>query len=253
MKYLAIGNSFSVDSLEFLYDVLTSSGEKDVVLSVMYIGGCSLDMHAQNAEGDLPAYEQFINCSGEWECIPNRKLSDALSQGEWDVVSLQQQSGASGNPEKFGKLPSLIEYVKKFQPKAKLFWNMTWAYPTGSNVEFDFDRYGRDRNVMYRAITQTAQEFVLKNHSFDGFFPTGTAVENAWQTYGDGLYRDGLHLGYGVGRFLAAMTLGRVLTGRSPSFGRLPVGVTEEDVRVCSACVEHAVRNPFAVTEKEGV
>lgn len=46
MKILAIGNSFSQDATRYLQDIAASAGENLFVRN-LYIGGCSLEMHAK--------------------------------------------------------------------------------------------------------------------------------------------------------------------------------------------------------------
>ena len=65
LRVLAIGNSFSRDAVEQnLHELGTADG---VVLIVgnMYIAGCSLERHYNNAVGDAAAYE-YCNLHGLW-------------------------------------------------------------------------------------------------------------------------------------------------------------------------------------------
>ena len=59
MKVLCIGNSFSVDMAEYAYHIAKSLGIKEVHLGNMYIPGCSLDTHADNARKDASAYTYY--------------------------------------------------------------------------------------------------------------------------------------------------------------------------------------------------
>ena len=54
MKILAIGNSFSQDATRYLQDIAASAGENLFVRN-LYIGGCSLEMHAKNITENAPA------------------------------------------------------------------------------------------------------------------------------------------------------------------------------------------------------
>ena len=56
VRILAIGNSFSEDAVEqHLYDLAKEEGVP-VIIGNMYIGGCSLERHVNNARNDAPAY-----------------------------------------------------------------------------------------------------------------------------------------------------------------------------------------------------
>ena len=45
IKILAIGNSFSIDALEYLYQILSDAGVENIVIANLYKSGCSIDMH----------------------------------------------------------------------------------------------------------------------------------------------------------------------------------------------------------------
>ena len=44
LKILTIGNSFSDDTMQYLYKVAKSAGVEKIKLGNLYIGGCSLDL-----------------------------------------------------------------------------------------------------------------------------------------------------------------------------------------------------------------
>ena len=71
VKILAIGNSFSVDALEqHFYDLAKAEG-KTVVVGNLFIGGCSLQRHLDNAINDKPAYSYRKICSDGQFVITN--------------------------------------------------------------------------------------------------------------------------------------------------------------------------------------
>ena len=49
IKILAIGNSFSIDAMEYLWHILRAGGVEEVVLGDLFIGGCPVDLHAQTS------------------------------------------------------------------------------------------------------------------------------------------------------------------------------------------------------------
>ena len=56
IKILAIGNSFSSDATEYLWNMLDAAGIEEVVIGNLYIGGCSLDTHWSNMSSNSGAY-----------------------------------------------------------------------------------------------------------------------------------------------------------------------------------------------------
>ena len=57
IKILTIGNSFSEDAVEqHLHDIAKADGVK-VIIGNMYIGGCSLERHLNNAKDNKAAYK----------------------------------------------------------------------------------------------------------------------------------------------------------------------------------------------------
>ena len=57
VRILAIGNSFSEDAVEqHLHDIAAADGV-EVIIGNMYIGGCSLQKHLNNARKNKPAYK----------------------------------------------------------------------------------------------------------------------------------------------------------------------------------------------------
>ena len=213
MKILAIGNSFSDDCTAFLSDVATAQGESDWIVGNLYIGGCSLETHWENAKKNAKAYEYRKYRGGDFTNTPETSLSEGLADEVWDVITMQQASGDSGIAESYGALRELFPYVVRAARGAKILWNMTWSYAPESDHPH-FSRYGCDSERMYRAIVQAVRSQIEGGSlAFDGIIPTGSAVESARLILGDSLTRDGYHLS-DTGRRLAALTWYRALTGR---------------------------------------
>lgn len=178
LKILTIGNSFSDDTMEYVYWIAKNVGVKEVKLGNLYIGGCSLDLHASNAKGDKSAYEYRTNSTGSWSTTKNFKMSTAIQSENWDYISLQQASGSSGVESTYGNLPYLIDYVQELCPEAKVVWNMTWAYQQDS-THGEFPKYGKNQMIMYNAILGTVAKKVIPESEIYTVIPTGTAIQNA--------------------------------------------------------------------------
>ena len=56
IKILAIGNSFSVDAMEYLYGMLVDLGYEEIVLGNLYTAGCTRESHATNFQENSASY-----------------------------------------------------------------------------------------------------------------------------------------------------------------------------------------------------
>lgn len=249
LKILSIGNSFSVDSQEWLYQIAKSIGVKRVVLGNLYIGGCTLATHLSNARNDASAYTYYTNEDGSWMTNENYQIDTAVMSENWDYITFQQASGYSGLADTYDDLQSLIDIVEPLCPKAKLVWNMTWAYQTGS-THVDFVNYGNNQTTMYTSIVNAVQTKILTNDDIDRVIPVGTAIQNARTSYlGDALTRDGFHLTYGVGRYIAGLCFAYGMTGLPiDSISYKAEGVTGGEKMVALEAVKNAFQNPYQVT-----
>lgn len=103
LHILAVGNSFSVDGLHYLYQMAESAGY-DVVIGNLYKSGCDLKTHWSNLESGKTAYKYYKVSDanqGAWGTTPNATITQALEDEQWDVITLQQASGSSGVPESY--------------------------------------------------------------------------------------------------------------------------------------------------------
>ena len=260
---LMIGNSFSADAIEYIADIAMSAGQQEVYLGNLYIGGCSLATHAQNAKSNADNYYYFLNKNGKWsrstDSFPEDKkdhsILEAIQSHSWDYVCLQQVSGYSGDPSSYtDHLSYLINYVKKYAPNAKIVWHMTWAYQQDSTHP-DFVRYNRKQQTMYNAIVSTVQDLIVPNEAFTAIIPAGTAVQNARTSYlGDTLTMDGYHMARPIGRYLVGLSFVRQLTDLNlEDVTFLPAGMTEEQKKIAIESVENAYQKPFEVTPSQYV
>lgn len=250
LKILTIGNSFSDDSMEYVYQIAQACGIEKVRLGNLYIGGCPLSTHVMNAENDSAAYDYRTNSSGAWSTRGAYKMSDAIRSENWDFISLQQASGSSGMADTYSDLAYLADYVRGLaNTDAKLVWNMTWAYQQNSN-HGEFPKYNRDQTTMYRAIVSAVKTTVVTDSRIAMVIPTGTAIQNARTSYvGDTLTRDGYHLTIDFGRYIAGLTFVHKLCGVPiDNIRYAPAGVDEDARKIAVESVNNAVATPFEVT-----
>lgn len=215
MKILSIGNSFSQDStalLQLLTDKITARN--------LYIGGCSLDMHAANIENDAAKYELQEN--GEKMQNALIGVKEALISDKWDYITVQQVSGRSGVYESFYPyLGELLDYVRKYSD-AEIVLHETWSYEIGSGHP-DFAIYNSDREQMAQAIKETYEKVSAKENL--RIIRVGEAVQNLrakpsfdYKNGGLSLTRDGFHLSLSYGRLLAASVWCKFFTGEIPQY-----------------------------------
>lgn len=251
LKLLTVGNSFSDDAMEYVWQIASALGLKKIELGNLYMGGCSLAMHRENALSGTEVYEFRTNTDGVWR-TENKALAYGVTFNDWDFISLQQASPFSGREETYNEdLRFLIDFIKRRakNTKMKLVWHMTWAYPETSEHEA-FLSYGKNQNTMYEMIVKTVQKKILPINDFATVLPSGTAIQNARTSFlGDSLNRDAIHLSMPLGRYIAGLTLTKALTGADISrVAYVSEGISEEEKVVAIESAENACRQPFAVT-----
>ncbi len=216
MKLLSIGNSFSQDAQRWLHDAAEINGFELESVN-LYIGGCSLETHWENVVHNNAFYDLERNGIATGEKI---SIADALRLTDWDVITVQQVSQLSGIPESYHPyLDNLTAFVREQKPNAKLYFHQTWAYEIDSTHE-GFALYEKDQKLMYDRIISTTTQ--MAEHIGAEILPVGTAVqyirenipEFDYKNGGMSLNRDGFHLSLDYGRYIAAVTWLRVLSGK---------------------------------------
>lgn len=204
LKVLAIGNSYTVDALTYLYDIAKADGVEQITLGNLYIGGCSLEMHNNNAKTGAADYIYYKNTDGNWTETPNATILQGIQDEAWDVIVLAQQSMNAGIPSSFdGHLEELVSFVRqnRTNPDCQLAWHMTWAYPEGSTYE-NFAPFNYDELTMYNAITSSVQQKVLPIGEFSIVIPSGTVIQNGRACFGERFSRDRWHHLSDFGKFM---------------------------------------------------
>lgn len=251
IKILAIGNSFSNDAVnQNLWDLAAADGQT-FIIGNLYIGGCPLDKHWRNAEGDLPAYVYHkISADGTLVSTKGYKISTALADEKWDVVVFQQKSGLSGIVDSYEPyLGNLYEYVKYRVPKkCRFMFHQTWAYRSNSTNP-DFVKYDRSSGKMYKAIMEASSE-ICKKYSFE-VIPGGTTVQNLrGSEIRENVTRDGYHLNDPIGRYALACAWYEAISGRTCVGNPYAPAVTEPWMKeICQAAAHAAIEKPFEKTK----
>ena len=206
---LCIGNSFSWDAVE--QELVPLCDEKNVQVEIhnLYYGGCSLQQHAEFLLKDTAAYSHRVCTNAEPRVIKDTiSLRQALQDGDYDYISLQQASHDSGIRSTYEPwLSMLIDTVRAYQPNARICWMQTWAYSQDAKHP-DYPRYHCNQQEMWDSIVDcTPKQLPV--------IPCGAAIQLARQTkLGDSLCRDGYHLNYVYGRYTAACVWYEMITGK---------------------------------------
>lgn len=251
IRILAIGNSFSQDAAESYLDDLAKADGVRLIVGNMYIGGCSLETHWNNALGNLAAYSYRKITEGDTVVLASQTLRTAIADENWDIITFQQVSQSSGQLSTyFPYLTNLLQQVKSLatNPNVKFAMHQTWAYASNS-THSGFANYNNNQEQMYRAIVETVNNAAAQV-SIDIVIPAGTAIQNARSSYvGDNFCRDGYHLSYGIGRYTAACTWYEKLLNR-PVVGNTykPVGMSDVEVEIAQYAAHCAVIKPNDTT-----
>jgi|LSQX01.2.fsa_nt_gb hypothetical protein len=252
IKVLAIGNSFSVDAVENYLHELGQAEGVTFIIGNLYIGGCSLERHWLNAQGNKADYSyRKINRAGEKTTIMNVSLIQGITDEEWDYISFQQNSPNSGLLDTyFPYLIQLTAYTKEHckNSQVKFVFHQTWAYANDSDHK-EFPRYNKNQKQMYESIMKASSRAAIKA-GIETIIPSGTAIQNGRSSFiGDRFCRDGYHLNLDIGRYTAACTWFESLTGKSVvgnSF--VPHAVTPLEAVTVQRAAHEAVLKPFKVT-----
>lgn len=252
IRILAIGNSFSEDAAEDYLDDLARAADVKVIIGNLYIGGCSLETHWNNALNNSANYEyRKIDIHGNKTKTKDYKLIDAITDEKWDYITFQQASPYSGQYDTFFPfLPNLVKYTKEHStnPDVQFALHMTWAYAQNSTHQ-GFANYDNDQMTMYNAITY-ANYWAAEDAGIETIIPSGTAIQNGRTSIlGDTFCRDGYHLNLKYGRYAAACVWLEKLLGIPAADNTfMPEGMSEEEANIAKAAAHYAVKHPFDIT-----
>ena len=281
LRVLAITSSFGKNTTELLYEILTAEGYEDVTVARLYSSGGTLKEHAENAENDNGYYqytvlnkEYYEKNNGKWEVLaedykvtkePGYKISDALTEENWDIIFVQQSAAHSPQLNTYSnyidRLMAALAVQNPNHANTKYIWNMTWAYQS-DHVDDVFSRYNYDQMTMYQSCVKAVQQKVVHRTDFDAIIPSGTAIQNARTSYiGDTLTTDGRHAN-GLGRAIAGYTLYATITGQpldeiqltaientDPTYDIDRIDLTVGEKAIIKESVNNALATPFQVTE----
>ncbi len=243
IKVLAIGNSFSEDAVEnYLYELAAAQGDS-LVIGNAYIGGCSIDRHVNNLKTGNAAYAFRKIVGGKKTDTKKSRLDSIIVNEPWDIITLQQASPLSGQPESCANLGELKRMVLELATNrnVEIVWHLTWAYPQKSRSGA-FKNYEGSQEIMYKAIVNTAKQ-VLPSVGIRRCIPSGITIQLAREDLGDCMNRDDIHLSNSLGRFAAACTWCEFLTDKSVIYNSYwPNDISGYDVKVIHKAAHNALK-----------
>ena len=264
LRVLSIGNSFSIDANLILPQVVVDAGvpRDNFVLYATIYAGASLEYWDNMYTTDTPLpYVHYMG--GKLLRLEDKEwtLRTLLQSQPWDVVVIQQASALSTNHKSFQPyMNRMIEYIRQDCPNkhVRIGWQLTWSYPQTATS-------GPVYEEGWRKIAMIANQ-KCHDAGIDFIIPSGTAIQNARTTElgenSNDITRDGLHLSFGVGVYIAAMTWYESIF--RPIYGKSIIGVpvskaikdcdrgkegfqeiTDENYLICQQCVKEAVSDPL--------
>ena len=275
INILLFGHSYGVDSTEYLPELAVSAGMENVYIGRFIKGNCSLEEH----------YAYFLADSTKKyaECLPgktkfnkvDRTVREAVSGTRWDYVIFQNSLENEGRYETAQPwLNRLVEYVLTTQKECfdnvpVIGWNMFWpisrlnedGHHKLSTYRLSF--YGNSSDQMWNAYLAETKR-LSKDTGINFIIPTGTAVMNARRTGlntvdAKELTRDGDHLSYDLGRYVAACAVYEKIL--APISGKSVLGnewrvvkktlpeMTDKTATILQRCAVAAVEKPFKLSK----
>lgn len=206
IRLLVIGNSFSVDAVAYLPELLKGNGIS-YTIGVVYFSGQGLDAHINAFDnGYAHEYYEYNSDIGYWQRLENSSTKSILDRMEWNAIFFHEVSNNSTN------LPSIKKSLKQLLKKVDDYvgygthfgYILTPAYGTQSS--------GYDA-TMWDGINEVGK-YLLDVKEIDFIVPIHTAIQNArtnavLQAFGADLMASASdrHIEDGVGRYIEACTM----------------------------------------------
>ncbi|MCQ2313341.1 MAG: DUF4886 domain-containing protein, partial [Paludibacteraceae bacterium] len=230
---------------------------KKAIVGYPYLGGCWQSRHVQNYKNDTKAYNYYkIDEEGNMTSTGanGASLKQAITDEPWDYVFIQSDHDSTGIVKSY--MPYIKEIMAAVQTSCsnkdvKIGMYMTWAYDSTS-TRSAFAWYNNDSQTMYDSIINATQIVMdYADVTVDMLIPAGTAIQNARTSYkGHTMNRDGYHLNYDYGRYIASLCYYSRIFGEDPkNVVYKPTAIDDYCADMCRAAAHAAMENPFEVTD----
>ncbi len=245
MKILSIGNSFSHDTM-YLLPMIAKNLGIDGIFANLYIGGCTIGYHYINAIDNLPVYHYYINSGEEWKDRKRVRISEAIASEDWDWINIQHGSkdyNCYTQDIFYKRLPDLVSYVRSLAgEKTRISFNMAWVADPEKEHHEMVNLYKNNQEKMYTSLVELTRNVVGFTAGIDKISPTGIAIQTARKLGFTDITRDGFHLSYDFGRYIASLTFLNALTDVDiTKVSWAPENVTPEMKTVAISCALQAI------------
>lgn len=188
LKVLTIGNSFSICLLKQLPQCAAATPGCDLDLCSLFIGGCSLERHWSNIVAATNKTFRPYRVNWSYASVANKadapvakaaiggraNIPEMLAADKWDVVTIQQASHLSWQPESYHPFgDDLVATIRKLAPQAKIMVQQTWSY---TPYDGRLKKWGIDPPAMHAKLKAAYADFA-KPYKFE-IIPTGDAVQH---------------------------------------------------------------------------
>lgn len=173
IRLLTIGNSFADNALKFLPGIVGAT-ENQLIVARANLGGCTMQRHWNHVE-------QYEADQDDKQGRPYGKgqasLRERLERESWDVVTIQQVSWQSHDPNTFRPYAArLHDYIRKHAPQSEILLHQTWPYRV-DDPRFTPENEGKEPHtqaVMHQQV-RDAYHTIAKELDI-GIIPSGDAM-----------------------------------------------------------------------------
>lgn len=244
LKILAIGNSFTIDGISYLPQMIE---EADINCHEMSL--YTATMSGASIDDWLEVYENQRTVRLQRE-LNGKKMKDKGSLRQliaqpWDVIVIQQSSDKSNRWETYSNLLRYIDIIKDNCTNETV--NVAFQQVWSRTPKDDPDAYVGNVTCSQRVGDIIGWRWII---------PSGEAIQIArCSELNDDMYltRDNHHLNYGLGQYIASCTWFESLV--APVFHKTILGskvrpkgtYTNEEIRKAQECAISAVTYPFQI------
>lgn len=241
IKILAIGNSYSCNTTEYISRIAESMG-LDITAACLYYQGCMLDRHINHYEAyETLGHEAYYDKSNtnQYEAfyvngvssMDNRSIQEAVAYTDWDYITLQQTPNSCDNIDKYWTpanphLTTLYEYVKdelkkNGNNKCEILMHQGWSFSHAMSINNAYKYYPvnyentKEFFLKIESTVERAAEIVMEQEGLSApldIVESGKAVQLAKDEFGFGdTYGE---IGSLYADYISHMSIpGRFLTG----------------------------------------
>lgn len=279
-RLLFIGNSFTVDAVYYLPQILAYSGITNYTLKEIYYPGRTLPEYVSKYYDKEYTLYTAVNGAKFWTTAPDKvSIAEIVGEGNWDVVTLQEHTGNSlgwsWSLTEETTISTLMERISGAQASGPAFyWVLSQAYfymskiGTGSQpyITWPKENTKEAQLAMYNVIVTQGKTVMEKFPSMAGIIATGTTLQNLrtcpFNNNGWDQTRDGYHMDMGTARYGAACTVAGTLfkdinlnkctfriLGKDTTEGKVCTPVDDSSVSTVVKAARNAIEKPFEITD----